>query len=95
MFGSVARQVVFWATLVLRLRLAHADIFTNPSNSVTDLSFAYTVGVTVHIAWNCSLDAITLAVSHWHGDIVGVMLCESARLPPSRVSVPQPCSRAY
>ncbi len=92
---SVARQVVFWATLVLRLRLAHADIFTNPSNSVTDLSFAYTVGGTVQIAWNCSLDYITLAVSHWHGDIVGVLLCESARLSPSRLCVPQPCSRAY
>lgn len=59
------------------LHYALADYFTNPSNDNTDLSIHYTLGTTVQITWDCSLDSITLIVGHWGGNDVGALLCPS------------------
>ena len=59
------------------LHCALADSFTNPSNDNTDLSIHYTLGTTVQITWDCSLDSITLIVGHWGGNDVGALLCPS------------------
>lgn len=53
------------------------DEFTNPSNSNADLTAHYTLGQTVEITWDTSLQYITLLVSHWgQGDTIGSLLCK-------------------
>ena len=57
--------------------LVYADQFTNPSNSVTDLSTTYYLGESINVAWESSVSDITLVVSVWGGKDVGVLLCMS------------------
>jgi hypothetical protein len=53
------------------------DEFTNPSNSNADLTTRYTLGQTVQITWDTSLQYVTLSVSHWgQGIVIGSLLCQ-------------------
>lgn len=67
-----------WFVLFLSLHHVAGDEFTNPSNSNADFSTTYKLGETVHVTWNCSLDSISLLVTHWDEvRIVGVLLSQS------------------
>jgi hypothetical protein len=48
--------------------------FTNPSNSDSDLTVLYTLGQSVTVTWDCSLDSITLLVAHWGAEVIGGLL---------------------
>jgi len=78
--SSRTRLLLSVITISALLLPCSADEFTSPSNSKTDLSTQYTLGQTVQLAWQTSLEEITLIVSHWGGDDVGVLLCKCLEL---------------
>lgn len=63
------------ATLVaISIPSVLAAEFTNPSNSESDLTVSYTLGQSVTVTWDCSLDSITLLVAHWGAEVIGGLL---------------------
>lgn len=69
------RKCIYAALLLASTLPISADQFTNPSNSVADLTNTYKIGQDVQLAWNTTLDTITLLVVHWGGADVGSLLC--------------------
>jgi hypothetical protein len=71
----ISRVLTAVVAVVLILPVS-ADEFTNPSNSYLDLAVSYTLGQSVTVTWDCSLDYVTLLVSHWGAhEVVGALLC--------------------